>query len=71
MSKLTLQTPSGETFSISVSIGAVTRPAAYTQLAELLHQSDLALYDEKQPSTRQTSGLSQEGSGAQVQPSNI
>ncbi len=70
MSKLTLQTPSGETFSVSVSIGAVTRPAAYTQLAELLHQSDLALYDEKQPSTRQASSQ-EDGSGAQVQPSNI
>jgi diguanylate cyclase (GGDEF)-like protein len=72
VSALTLRAPSGETFTVSVSIGAITRQAAYTQLPELLHQSDLALYGEKRMASPQAEGLSQEnGGGAHVQPSSI
>ena len=69
---LQMRTMGGHVFSVSVSVGMVTRRGADMTVEDLLHASDIVLYREKQvnrsinPSG--TGGL--QAGGAQVQPSN-
>lgn len=62
LAALVLTAPTQETFRVSISIGQVTRRAPHLSLIDLLHESDLALYEEKQRTSFSKGG-------AQVQPS--
>jgi diguanylate cyclase (GGDEF)-like protein len=45
---LALQTPWGESYTLNVSIGSATLRGRFTTIADLMHASDVVLYQEKQ-----------------------
>ena len=68
---LRLQTIGGQQFTVAVSIGQVTLRGPEVTIQELLHESDMMLYQEKQTSRSQP-GMKppvRQSGGAQVQPS--
>jgi diguanylate cyclase (GGDEF)-like protein len=69
------QTLGGHVFTVDVSIGQITHASADTTLADLLHDSDIVLYREKQVNrgvARQADGIPVTAvtGGAHVHPSN-
>jgi diguanylate cyclase (GGDEF)-like protein len=68
---LRLQTIGGQQFTVAVSIGQVTLRGPEVTLQELLHESDVMLYQEKQASRSQPDMKTpvRQSGGAQVQPS--